>query len=386
MKKGILLLLSFFTLTITAGFAQGIENLRYGTDTTFEITTWNIEHFPKNGNTTIDYVATIVENLDVDFLALQEIDDEASFNELVANLTDYSGLYRGYEYSGMAFLFKTDLVTVNNYTTILNGYSRELPRAPFVADITVRGQDYFIINNHYKCCGDGTLDENDDWDEEKRRYDASVLIKSYIDNYQADKNVILLGDLNDELLDNEADNVFQPFYDDPENYLFTDIEIAEGSSSDWSYPSWPSHLDHIMVTNELFSLFNDHYPNIQTIKPGDFMGGFQVYDNNVSDHRPIAMRLPLASDDNGISASLQKTSISVFPNPAQTVATIGCASISAGSVLSIYSSVGTLIEQRELQAGQLQIKLNIGEYQPGVYFIQISGVKTTGAQRLIINN
>jgi hypothetical protein len=116
------------------------------------------------------------------------------------------------------------------------------------------------------------------------------------------------------------------------------------------------------------------------------MGGFQVYDNNVSDHRPIAMRLPLASDDNGISASLQKTSISVFPNPAQTVATIECASISAGSVLSIYSSVGTLIEQRELQAGQLQIKLNIGEYQPGVYFIQISGVKTTGAQRLIINN
>ncbi|MFO7862636.1 MAG: endonuclease/exonuclease/phosphatase family protein [Salinivirgaceae bacterium] len=384
MKKEILLLLSIIAITLTAGFAQGIENLRYGTDTTFEVATWNIEHFPKNGSTTISNVATIVENLDVDFLALQEIDDEASFNQLVENLTDYSGLYRGYTYSGMAFLFKTDLVTVNNHTTILNGYSRELPRAPFVADITVRGQDYFIINNHYKCCGDGTLDENESWDEEKRRYDASVLLKNYIDNYQSDKNVILLGDLNDELLDDEENNVFQPFYDDPANYLFTDIEIAEGSSSDWSYPSWPSHLDHIMVTNEIFSLFNNQYPDVQTIKPGDYMGGFDVYDNNVSDHRPIAIRLPLATDDNGIFSTSQHTSISIFPNPAQTTATIQCSDLNAGDVLSVYSTQGVLIEQHELQTGRVQTKLNLDEYQPGVYFIQISGEQKAGTQRLII--
>ena len=30
------------------------------------------------------------------------------------------------------------------------------------------------------------------------------------------------------------------------------MDIAYSSSSNWSYPSWPSHLDHILLTNELF--------------------------------------------------------------------------------------------------------------------------------------
>ena len=45
---------------------------------------------------------------------------------------------------------------------------------------------------------------------------------------------------------------FQVFLDNSNNYMFTDIEIAEGASQYWSFPSWPSHLDHILITNELF--------------------------------------------------------------------------------------------------------------------------------------
>ena len=36
-----------------------------------------------------------------------------------------------------------------------------------------------------------------------------------------------------------------------DNYEFTDMYIAQSSSEYWSYPSWPSHLDHILISNEL---------------------------------------------------------------------------------------------------------------------------------------
>ena len=38
---------------------------------------------------------------------------------------------------------------------------------------------------------------------------------------------------------------------------FVDLEIAYGSSTNWSYPTWPSHLDHICITNELFQDFEE---------------------------------------------------------------------------------------------------------------------------------
>ena len=44
--------------------------------------------------------------------------------------------------------------------------------------------------------------------------------------------------------------------DESDDYLFTDMEIASGSPLYWSFPGWPSHLDHILITNELLSFLN----------------------------------------------------------------------------------------------------------------------------------
>ena len=102
--------------------------------------------------------------------------------------------------------------------------------------------------------------------------------------------MIVLGDLNDILTDAMANNVFQMIINDNENYLFADMEIAEGSSVDWSYPTWPSHIDHILITNELFDELEN--ANIQTIKIDEYLdGGWYEYDQNISDHRPVALKL-----------------------------------------------------------------------------------------------
>jgi len=154
------------------------------------------------------------------------------------------------------------------------------------------GENIIIINNHFKCCGDGYLDSDDSGDEETRRYIASNLLKDYVDTNFQNENVIILGDLNDILTDNPENNVFQMILNDTENYLFADMDIAQGTSSGWSYPTWPSHIDHILITNELFDEFENNSSDIQTIKIDDyFEGGWSAYDQNVSDHRPVALKL-----------------------------------------------------------------------------------------------
>lgn len=43
--------------------SQKLENLTFGTDSTLDIVTWNIEWFPKNGNATTDSVKKIINAL-----------------------------------------------------------------------------------------------------------------------------------------------------------------------------------------------------------------------------------------------------------------------------------------------------------------------------------
>ena len=276
------------------GITQDFENLDFGTESTFEIMTWNIEWFPKNDQITVDYVTQIIEALDIDLLAIQEVDDTNFFDQMLNGLPGYEGYYESSWFAGLAYIYKTDVIEINElyeiYTT--SPYWSPFPRSPMVMDMNFRGENLIVINNHFKCCGDGYLDLDDSGDEETRRYLASNLLKEYIDTNFANDNVIVLGDLNDILTDNPIHNVFQNFINDAENYLFADMEIAEGNSSDWSYPTWPSHIDHILITNELFDEFENNNSEVQTIKIDEHLdGGWYEYDQNVSDHRPVALKL-----------------------------------------------------------------------------------------------
>ena len=70
MKKIIfILLISSQTL-----LSQTLNDLQFGTDSTFDIISWNIEWFPKNNNTAGE-VQEILTNLNADIYALQEIED-----------------------------------------------------------------------------------------------------------------------------------------------------------------------------------------------------------------------------------------------------------------------------------------------------------------------
>ena len=69
-----------FFIAIAISLSNDFEELYFGTDETLDIMTWNIENFPKNGSITTNYVTEIIQYLNIDVLAIQEVNNITSFN------------------------------------------------------------------------------------------------------------------------------------------------------------------------------------------------------------------------------------------------------------------------------------------------------------------
>ena len=261
------------------------EDLSFGVAGTFEIVTWNLENFPgENIADRVEYASTALGSLQVDIVGLQEITDGYNFRSMVSRVPGYDG-HREDGYQTLAFVWNTATVTVNEIFTIYEDDDWAFPRPPLVMDCTWGDLPLIVINNHLKAMSGST--------NVSRRESACRQLEEYISENHPDDRVIVLGDMNDELVD-AGTNVFQVFLDLPQSYRFVDIGIATGPYLDWSYPGWPSHLDHILITDELFAAFDAPESEITTLKLDQYLkGGFREYEDNLSDHRPVALRLSL---------------------------------------------------------------------------------------------
>lgn len=240
---------------------------------TLEVMTWNIEKFPKDSST-LCRVSNIVEALQVDVIAVQEIDSNDDFNALIHNLDGWGGAYfdvRGGIESG--YLYKeSEFTGVSPLKSIFPDNRSEFPREPVLFKATHKnGLEVTLINIHLKCCKDG----------EERRTKASIMLKQYIDDSLSTENVVVLGDFNDDIL---IDTPFENFVIDSANYTFADKEIALQGKEYWSYPSWPSHIDHILISNELA----DNLVSAETVALDRCV---ELYDAHISDHRPLVISL-----------------------------------------------------------------------------------------------
>jgi len=259
------------------------EFLNQDHSNSLEIVTWNIEWFPKNGNNTIDTLATIIDYLDLDIIAIQEMTDSNSLNSLKNHLGNNWEAFHTIidsEYGVLAYLINNQNITINRepYEILPESqYDHDFAfKHPYVLEIIYNDIEYILINIHFKCC-DGSED---------RRLRASEYLEEYIDDYFDNQNVIVLGDFNDLIYD-DSPNVFAPFTNKPDNYKFVDMDIASGIEFYWSFPSWPSHLDHILITDELF----DENYNVHTLHVDrQFFSENSDYDEYVSDHRPVLIQ------------------------------------------------------------------------------------------------
>lgn len=254
-----------------------------GNSSSFEIVTINLQGFPKDGDSTVSVVRELIKRINPDIIAMQEVANETDFNYLISQLTGWEGRFYPIDNSpwNLAYLFKTSEITIDDSKTriIFTGDYYAFPRAPFEIYVTHKTLNIsaYLINIHLKCCGTAS--------DIAKRQDASFKLDNYIKTIRPSAPVIILGDFNNIISGSTPDtSVFYNFVAAPDEYLFTDMNIAKGSSSFWSYPSWPSHIDHILVTNELFSRVD----TTLCIRPNSCYPG---YFTEISDHRPVELIL-----------------------------------------------------------------------------------------------
>ena len=248
-----------------------------------EVVTWNIENFPKLGQRTIDSVASIITSLNADIYCLQEISNMAMFTDLAEILDEYSYVASdATEYLNLVVLYKKNQFIVRNQSSLFTDNMYEFAyRPPLRIEMTFLGQnaiDFTLINMHLKCCDNGF----------NRRVASSDILYDYLNSsIQAGVlNHIVVGDWNDDISDPYSENSFNIFLDDTENYKYVTYENAlSGTNIHDSYPSYPSFIDHIMISKDLFDESGDG--DVQTLRLGDYISG---YDEIISDHRPVVWR------------------------------------------------------------------------------------------------
>lgn len=254
-----------------------------GTSTSLDIVTFNVEGFPKAGYSSVTALAALLKTIDADAVALQEVASEADFIRMANLMPGWSGYFYPIDNDdwNLAYLFKDSEIEVSleSARLLFKDDFYAFPRPPFEIMISHKpsGTDLYLINLHLKCCG-GT-------DNENSRRTASQKLKEYLDSQRGDAAVVILGDYNDEIAsDSESENPFLNFVNDPDDYLFSDLAIAKGTPLWWSYPSWPSHLDHILVTDELAQ----YVDTTMVVKASPC---YPDYADVLSDHRPVMVRI-----------------------------------------------------------------------------------------------
>jgi len=252
-----------------------------------DVATWNMEWFPKSNDSTITAVAEIMQKINADVYAVQEIGSLEQFAIMMELLPAYDfQVTRQSSFFDQAVIYKKSVLAyVGREEPFAHSDYNFAGRPPLRVDFvwTVDGQrtPVSIIDLHLKCCGNGL----------ERRKKSVAELHEYLSlgMEMGEENIIVLGDWNDQLDDVGVTQSFTAFLDDPENFRFATDRIA-GDVEQASYPSWPSFLDHILIGKGFFDEF-ENGSTIQTLPVTEWLGSWEEYELIISDHRPVLMQL-----------------------------------------------------------------------------------------------
>ncbi|WP_194973085.1 endonuclease/exonuclease/phosphatase family protein [Aquiflexum lacus] len=315
-------------IMIQRGFVTGATVER---DNTFDIVTWNVEWFgstqPRQGPNDVDLqlqnVKTIVEDLDADVYAFQEITGLDKFNELVELLEEYEAVVSPAASQGpdvfddaqkLIFLYKKEVVELVKTRVLLEGVNPEdlvgypstpdrfwaSGRLPFMMEIKANidgiQQKFNLVNVHTRSNGGGESAANPRY--AMRRYDVNVL-KDSLDFYYGDVPLILFGDFNDDLDETVADQTaptvntsetsFINYINDLENYIPVTLSLSNAGLR--TFPSFEDVIDHMIISDELES--NWIVNSERAVAPFDLITN---YLSTTSDHLPVKARFKLRCD------------------------------------------------------------------------------------------
>ncbi|MFC2187413.1 endonuclease/exonuclease/phosphatase family protein [Fulvivirgaceae bacterium LMO-SS25] len=302
-------------------------------NTTLDVATWNIEFFgarredydnqsfgPDDVALQAQNVRRVLDSLQSDIIAVQEVSNTSHLAEMVALMPGYAYICSdrySYSWEGedpsfapqkICFIYRTSTVEIVSQrvmfeemfdaaragsSTALDNYPGNNPssfyssgRLPFElkARVTIGSvqRDITFINIHAKSGGSDIADYN------RRQFDALAL-KDTLATYYQNQHVILLGDLNDDLDASIIQNLpspYSPFTASESGFL--PISKALSLVNNRSTTGFSDMIDHIIVSA---SLEPDYIPeSAKVIAPFRMIPN---YANNTSDHLAVTARFEL---------------------------------------------------------------------------------------------
>ncbi|MBN2362146.1 MAG: endonuclease/exonuclease/phosphatase family protein [Deltaproteobacteria bacterium] len=256
-----------------------------GTPAKFDLATWNLQEFPLAGDATVDLVARILFDLQLDLIAVQEITDMRDFQVMLSLMPGYSGRVSSdsYAFQRPGLIYRTDMIAIDNVQLLFDDNNEDFPRAPLQVDVVATDPQgsasyaFTIIVVHLKA---GATEA-----DETARRNALVALKTHLDQQQVanpDRDYLLIGDFNDKLTDSAAYNVFQPFLDDSADYRFLDLQLARNGEWSWIGTSTGTMIDHILIADQGDTDFAGDQTRVLHLEQQ--VAGYQT---TVSDHRPV---------------------------------------------------------------------------------------------------
>ena len=305
-------------LHFATGSLQNDVNLK-GTSidpaTTLEVVNWNLEWFgsptlgPTNDNLQQQNVQTILQNINADIYGVVEIVDEARLAAVVSNMPGYSYVIGNFgshvnppDPTGgplsaaqkLAFIYKTSLFSNVSARALINNtnvssasyYNWSSGRYPFLmtADVTMncvtKTMNFVLI--HAKA---NTSPTNISY---ARRLAAANELHDTLDTYFSDKNVVVLGDFNDDLDQSITDGFtttsYSAFMNDPANYQAPTLALSLAGRK--STVSYNDVIDHVVISNDLVPYYMPASANILS----DVATLVNNYGSTTTDHYPVFTR------------------------------------------------------------------------------------------------
>lgn len=261
-------------------------------DGILETVTWNLKWYGSDSNGPSDEdlqtsnTLQIIDSLEADLFAMQEISSQQALNNLTSRMKGYRGFvanHIGYDQK-TAFVFNTQTID-----SVSSGPIEEFQdeddwagRLPFyfAFNYTYGEQDIsvpvYAIVVHGKCCSDK--------ESYQRRMRAAESLYTYLTRNKPNANIIFLGDYNDDVDESiyqEARTPYASFVNDENNFsVVTQALSKNGQSSTISYPET---IDHITISNEMTPYYQMNSVRALT-KVTSFI---EAYGSTTTDHYPV---------------------------------------------------------------------------------------------------
>lgn len=377
---------------------------------TLEVVNWNMEWFgspdqkPTDDDLQQANAAKILKELNADVFALAEVVDTVRLGTIVRQLGGYKYMVSDFasnvtdansaDYAKaqkLAFVYRTTVVKNPTFTGLLRctscddyGYWAS-GRFPYLmeADVTLNNETQRInfILIHAKANVTPLAESYD------RRKKGAEALKAKLDADFATKNVIILGDFNDDLDKTITTGIsttassYSAFTEDATNY--TAVTLPLSLAGEKSTVSYNDIIDHVVLSNEMAQFYLPGSARIRT----DAAAQINDYGNTTTDHYPVMTRYNTANIalPNKQAAAALNRLLNVYPNPASTSVRLHLTQAGNKAVhLQVSAVDGRTVVEATGTLEQVNQRLNqqFGRLRSGLYIIRITSGNQLYTQRL----